>query len=248
MAHLGFEPQTAFHAQPRTRAGRLLYTLVLDTVEDVNSMSVPAGSYMQLAVYDLLGALFAPTDRTSASFHANRLYRRICNIIKGEFANPAFGPREVAAEAGIRLRYLQKLFSAQDSTCSHFIESVRLDHAAQLLHRRELLRTCQPLSEIANAWALPTMRISPADSAAGSVTPPAPIRDKRLKQDRNSDDSGRSSSRAPMATIASFGQVGPGGSRHPSSCPPDALVGRTSALGHKQAWFRRARHVSCTTV
>jgi AraC family transcriptional regulator, positive regulator of tynA and feaB len=53
------------------------------------------------------------------------------------------------AESGISLRYLQKLFTARGSTCSEFIYSLRLDHAARLLQRRASLATGQPLSEIA---------------------------------------------------------------------------------------------------
>lgn len=151
MSHLGFEPQGGFLGRPETRAARLLYQLVLDTTEDEKSMLGVAGSYMQLAVYDLLGAVSAPPDRTPVSIHADKLFKRICDIIRDNFANPAFGPCEVAAEAGISLRYLQKLFSAQNSACSHFIHAIRLDHAARLLQRRELLGTRQPLSEIAYA-------------------------------------------------------------------------------------------------
>jgi AraC-like DNA-binding protein len=72
-------------------------------------------------------------------------------VIKDGFYDPDFGPVEVAAEAGISLRYLQKLFTERGSTCSEFIYSLRLDHAARLLHRRALLGTGQPLSEIAYA-------------------------------------------------------------------------------------------------
>ena len=99
----------------------------------------------------LIGALFAPSDPVPVSLHADKLFKRICDIIREHFANPAFGPCEVAAEAGISLRYVQKLFTAQNSTCSHFIYSVRLNHAARLLERRELLGASQPLSEIAYA-------------------------------------------------------------------------------------------------
>jgi AraC-like DNA-binding protein len=57
----------------------------------------------------------------------------------------------VAAKAGISLRYLQKLFTQRGSTCSEYIYSLRLDHAARLLDRRALLTTNQPLSEVAYA-------------------------------------------------------------------------------------------------
>jgi AraC family transcriptional regulator, positive regulator of tynA and feaB len=78
---------------------------------------------------------------------------RICGIIKGRFFDPDISPSAVAAEAGISLRYLQKLFTLRGSTCSHFIYSLRLDHAARLLQRRALTRNAPPLSEIAYACA-----------------------------------------------------------------------------------------------
>jgi AraC family transcriptional activator of tynA and feaB len=59
--------------------------------------------------------------------------------------------RKAAAEAGISPRYLQKLFTARGSTCVHYIQSLRLDHAARLLQRRALPDKGQPLSEIAYA-------------------------------------------------------------------------------------------------
>jgi AraC-like DNA-binding protein len=106
---------------------------------------------MQLAVYDLVGALFAPSDPRPITRPAGKLFARICGVIKDGFSDPDFGPVEVAAEAGISLRYLQKLFTERGSTCSEFIYSLRLDHAARLLHRRALLGTGQPLSDIAYA-------------------------------------------------------------------------------------------------
>jgi AraC-like DNA-binding protein len=150
VCHLGFEPRC-----PSQRSGaaaaRSLRQLVQDSVEDEQSMSVSANAYMRLAFYDLLGALFAPSNREDASLHTDKLFARICNIIKANFANPHFGPCDVAIEAGISLRYLQKLFTARNSTCGHFIHAVRLDHAACLLERRSFLKTSQPISEIAYA-------------------------------------------------------------------------------------------------
>jgi AraC-like DNA-binding protein len=106
---------------------------------------------MQLAVHDLVGALFAPSDPWPVSRLADKLFTRIRGIVEDGFANPDFGPDAAAAEAGISLRYLQKLFTQRGSTCSEFIYSLRLDHAARLLNRRALLGTGQPVSEIAYA-------------------------------------------------------------------------------------------------
>jgi AraC-like DNA-binding protein len=149
ISHLRSEPQGGLCKRGETLAARLLFQLVHDAVRDRDAPADPVEPHMQLAVYDLIGALFAPPDPAPLSRHADNLFKRICDIIRHHSNNPGFGPGEVAAEAGISLRYLQKLFTARNSTCSQFIESVRLDHAARLLHRRALLNTNQPISEIA---------------------------------------------------------------------------------------------------
>jgi AraC family transcriptional activator of tynA and feaB len=150
VAHLGFEPQGGVGGR-RGTAGRLLHQLVCDAVQEEASTCAPASAYMKLAVYDLLGALFVAPDLTLVSSAADKLFKRICDIVRDRFTDPAFGPGEAAAEAGISLRYLQKLFTAHNATCSHFIQAVRLDHAARLVHRRQVLGTGQPFSEIAYA-------------------------------------------------------------------------------------------------
>lgn len=150
VSHLGLEPR-CLSRRSGAAAARPLRQLLQDGVEDQQSMSVSANAYMRLAFYDLLGALFAPSDPEDTSLHTDKLFARICDIIKDHFADPDFGPCDVAVEAGISLRYLQKLFTARNSTCSYFIQSVRLDHAARLLERRSFLKTSQPISEIAYA-------------------------------------------------------------------------------------------------
>jgi AraC family transcriptional activator of tynA and feaB len=151
VSHLGFDPQSGICRRGGTPAGRLLFDLVRDADKDNGSAFSPADSYMELAVYDLVGALFAPSDPWPVSRHADKLFTRIRGVIKDGFADPDFGPGEVAAEVGISLRYLQKLFTDRGSTCSEFIYSLRLDRAARLLHRRASLGTGQPLSEVAYA-------------------------------------------------------------------------------------------------
>jgi AraC family transcriptional activator of tynA and feaB len=149
-SHLGLKPWCPSRCSGAV-AARPLRQLLQDGVEDEPSMSVSANAYMRLAFYDLLGALFAPSDPEDTSLHTDKLFARICDIIKDHFADPDFGPCDVAVEARISLRYLQKLFTTRNSTCSHFIHSVRLDHAVHLLERRSFLKTSQPISEIAYA-------------------------------------------------------------------------------------------------
>lgn len=151
VAHLGFEPLGGYTRPNGTPAGRLLFELIQSASEAPSSQSLSADSYMRLVVYDLVGALFAPSDHFGGSRHADKLFARVRRVIEKGYADPDFGPPEVAARTGISLRYLQKLFTQRGSTCAELIYSRRLDHAARLLGRRESLRNVQPLSEIAYA-------------------------------------------------------------------------------------------------
>jgi AraC-like DNA-binding protein len=147
-SHLGFEPLGGA-SKHRTRISRLLFDLIGDA--DTESMPSSAEPYMQLAVYDLVGALFAPPNPQPNSRATEKLIARIARAIKDGFRDPDFGPVEVAVEAGISLRYVQRLLTGRGTTCGELIYSHRLDHAAHLLHRRALFGTGQPLSDIAYA-------------------------------------------------------------------------------------------------
>ena len=150
VSHLGFEPQGVMCGRRQAQAARLLCQLALDPVSNEEPALALAENFMRLAVYDLLGALFAP-PAPLGSRHNDKLFARVCGIIKNRFTDPEISPREVAAETGISLRYLQKLFTVRGSTCRDYISSLRLDHAAHLIERRALMKTGEPLSEIAYA-------------------------------------------------------------------------------------------------
>ncbi len=150
VSHLGSEPQGGACGRRQAQAARLLCQLALDPVSNAEPACASADEFMRLAVYDLLGALFAP-PAPLCSRHTDKLFVRVCSIIKDRFADPDISPCEVAAEMGISLRYLQKLFTIRGSTCGDYISSLRLDHAAHLIERRALMKTGQPLSDIAYA-------------------------------------------------------------------------------------------------
>ncbi|WP_424630641.1 helix-turn-helix domain-containing protein [Bradyrhizobium sp. SYSU BS000235] len=150
VSHLGFEPQHGPGVRWDTSAGRVLFSLVRDGVDDDTPMSASGTGYMQLAIYDLIGAIFSPSDPAAFS-RSDKLFKRVCDIVTDHFADPDVGPDDVATEAGISRRYLQKLFAVRNLTYTEFINSVRLDHAARLLQRRARLNTTQPISAIAYA-------------------------------------------------------------------------------------------------
>jgi AraC-like DNA-binding protein len=152
ISNLGFDPPGGLTSSG-TLAGRLILQLVSEVLKGENPSLGHNDTYMQLAICDLLCALFARPDNDPNLFsrHTEQLFAKVCGIIRDGFTDPDLTPSQVAAEAGISLRYLQKLFTPRGTTCSHFIHSQRLDHAARLLHRRDLHREKLPLSEIALA-------------------------------------------------------------------------------------------------
>src|ERR1700704_3788341 len=62
ISHLGFEPKACLYGRGETVAARALRRLVPPGMGDEKPIAAPAGPHMRLALYDLLGALFAPSD------------------------------------------------------------------------------------------------------------------------------------------------------------------------------------------
>jgi AraC family transcriptional regulator, positive regulator of tynA and feaB len=151
VSHFGFDPKGGLCRPSATPAARLLLDLIRNSSRDEEAEFSSGDSYMQLVIYDLVGALFSPSDPGPVSRQTNKLFARILGVIRHNFADPDFGPVQAAAKAGISLRYLHKLFMERGLTCREFIYSRRLDYAARLLRRRASLATDQPLSEIAYA-------------------------------------------------------------------------------------------------
>src|SRR5260370_4059948 len=79
VSHLGFELQGGLGRQG-TRAGRLLFDLVPAAAKHPLPASLRADSYMQLAGYDLVCALFAPSAPWPVSRHAPKLLTRLPRV------------------------------------------------------------------------------------------------------------------------------------------------------------------------
>jgi AraC family transcriptional regulator, positive regulator of tynA and feaB len=149
--HLGFDPKGGLCRPSTTPAARLLLNLMRNSGREEESEFSSGDPYMQLVIYDLVGAVFAPSDPGWVSRQTDKLFARVSGIVRDNFADPDFGPVQAAAKAGISLRYLHKLFMERGLTCREFIYSRRLDYAAHLLRRRTLLAADQPLGGIAYA-------------------------------------------------------------------------------------------------
>jgi AraC family transcriptional regulator, positive regulator of tynA and feaB len=150
VAHLGFEPEGGVCRPGDSLAAHLLGQLFQRACLD-NGLDRECELHVDVIVYDLVRALFGAVEWPSVSPHSDRLFHRVCRIVKRHFTDADFGPTEIAAETGISLRYLQKLFTNRGSTCSQYIQSLRLEHAFTLLKRRAERKGGQSVSEI--AWA-----------------------------------------------------------------------------------------------
>lgn len=155
-SYLGFEPEGGQCRNGEALPVRLLRELVSDAPRgdqaSVGEIKLNlAGVYMNLVVFDLVGALFSDRSSVSVSPYTDKLFGRASDIIRGRFRDPEFGPVDVAVEMGISLRYLQTLFTARGTTCGEFIRSSRLNYAANLLRRRAQIKSASPLTEVAFA-------------------------------------------------------------------------------------------------
>jgi len=155
-SYIGFEPEGGQCRNGAALPARLLRELMSDAargnqtlVGEVRPKSI--GVYMNLAVFDLVGALFSDPSSVSVSVYTDKLFGRASYIIRNRFCDPDFGPVDVAAEMGISSRYLQTLFTARGTTCGELIRSSRLNYAASLLRRRGQMKSASSLSEVAYA-------------------------------------------------------------------------------------------------
>jgi AraC family transcriptional activator of tynA and feaB len=151
ISHLGFEPRGGLCWVGDALPSRLLGRFLADAAEESVAALGTTEFYLQQAVYNLVRALFESSDVSYYLSQSDKLFARLCGIAKRRFLDPDISPAEVASEAGISVRYLQKLFATRGTTFGHFIKSLRLDHAAQLLRQRTSSKTGLPLSEVAYA-------------------------------------------------------------------------------------------------
>jgi NAD(P)H-nitrite reductase large subunit len=63
------------------RLTRLLSDVVRDAFNGDAPPFSPADTYMPLAVYDLVGAIFAPSDPSPVSSHADKLFTRMRGVV-----------------------------------------------------------------------------------------------------------------------------------------------------------------------
>jgi AraC-like DNA-binding protein len=148
ISHLGFEPQSGLL---RPRFSQLLLQMLVDAVADEQVMTASARDFIQMAVYDLIGALVVDSCPAAGSTYQDKMFRRVCAIIKERFRDSELEPNSIAHELGVSPRSLQRLFQSKGTTCTRYLQSLRLDHALLLLRQQASHKTNRPLAQIACA-------------------------------------------------------------------------------------------------
>jgi AraC-like DNA-binding protein len=134
--------------------GALFSSLAQRLIEQIDNLSRADGVRLGTAVLDLLAAgLATRLDRASVISPESRqraLLLRVRAFIEEWLGDPELSPRSIAAAHYISIRYLHKLFEAEQTTVADWIRRRRLERC-----RRDLLDPAQratPVGAIGLRW------------------------------------------------------------------------------------------------
>ena len=144
LAGVTFHPQDA----------ALVTALVAQVVGRLDKYTVPAGARIGAAIFDLIAAaLSVRLDRPEALSAGTRLRAltwRVKTYIEDRLGDPELSPGRIAAAHHISLRYLYRIFEAQQTTVGSWIRTRRLEHCRRDLSDPALAR--RPVSAIGVRW------------------------------------------------------------------------------------------------
>jgi AraC-like DNA-binding protein len=152
----------------------LVSTLVRQLPRYLDGSGRAEGARVGGAVLDLLAAALATLldrdDEVPAESRQRALLLRARAFIEQHLDDPGLSPRSVAAAQYISIRYLHKLFEAQETTVAEWIRRRRLERC-----RHDLLDPAlraEPVNRIAARWGLTNAaHFSRAFRAAYGVSP-----------------------------------------------------------------------------
>lgn len=143
---------TARRMDGRTGMTGVVSRFLLDLARTSEDVPVRQWERALLQASDLAASLLADHASPSQAVrgcHQRTLMLRIKDYIGQRLCDPGLGPPEIAAAANISVRYLHKLFEAEQRSVSQYIKELRLERS-----RRELLdprRADRPIATVAFA-------------------------------------------------------------------------------------------------
>ena len=103
--------------------GSIADTIDQLTSDQIRPIEIALSEFLvtSLADDDDVNAMLGGTNTQTANLH------RICQLIEARLADPELNIGQVATEAGVSARYLQKLFESADESFSHYLRLRRLE-------------------------------------------------------------------------------------------------------------------------
>ncbi|OMI36385.1 helix-turn-helix domain-containing protein [Streptomyces sparsogenes] len=144
---------TASPLRPDTALGGLLSTFLDRLADTAGNYRPHIGELLARNVVDILTVLaderLGGTSTDTPSGDAAMLLR-IRAYIDRHLADPELSPRTIAGAHHMSVRYLHKLFEAEDTTAGRWIQSRRLEACRRDLGRRETMG--RTIAAVAHGW------------------------------------------------------------------------------------------------
>jgi AraC family transcriptional regulator, positive regulator of tynA and feaB len=111
-----------------TALGASLFHMSKSLYRDADALGQKESAATLEAYFDILsGCLGLPRTDTAPASNGSHILSRIEAFIEGHLAEPALGPAEVAAAAGISVRHAHRLFSRKGCTIGDWVRQRRLE-------------------------------------------------------------------------------------------------------------------------
>ncbi|GGL61202.1 AraC family transcriptional regulator [Streptomyces fumigatiscleroticus] len=131
----------------------LAATFVSRVAATADRLSDPVGERLAGVGADLLAALvddLAPTGPGPEPHGGHPLAAAVRRHIEAHLGDPSLSPRRIAAALGVSVRYLHRVFEAEDTTLIRYVQLRRVEECARELARRR--RAAPTISAVAHRW------------------------------------------------------------------------------------------------
>jgi len=141
---------TAHRISGTTTSGASLFHMASSLYREADALGHEESAAMLEAYFDILSECLGLPRRAAAAAGESDLLSRLETFIEGHLAEPALGPAEVAAAAGISVRHAHRLFSRKGCTMGEWVRQRRLEQC-----RSDLADPClreRSITDIAFDW------------------------------------------------------------------------------------------------
>jgi AraC-like DNA-binding protein len=154
LRHRDTRPLSGVRFAPQDPNSALVAALVGQVARRPQAYASPAGGRVGAALLDLITVALATrldrTDTLPLDTRAHALTWRIKTFIEDHLSDPGLTPGQVAAAHHLSVRYLHRIFAAQETTVGSWIRDRRLDHCRRDLTDPALVQ--RSVSAVGARW------------------------------------------------------------------------------------------------